>query len=50
MTEDLAEKNQELEKACRKKEKIEEEIKEKKKEYGKMQIEFSNIRESVSIL
>lgn len=53
MTEELAEKNQDLERACRKREKIEEEIKEKKKEHGKMQREFSKIeqqiREAVSI-
>ncbi|KAG8185877.1 hypothetical protein JTE90_004419 [Oedothorax gibbosus] len=47
MTEDLTEKNKELEKACRKKEKIEEEIKEKKKEHGKMQREFSKIEQQI---
>lgn len=45
MTEELAEKNQDLERAVRKREKIEEEIKEKKIEHGKMQREFSKIEQ-----
>lgn len=47
MTEDLTDKNRELERACRKREKIEEEIKEKKKEHGKMQREFSKIEQQI---
>lgn len=53
MTDDLSTRNKDLERACRKKEKVEEEIKEKKKEHGKMQREFSKIeqqiREAVSV-
>lgn len=47
MTEELADKNKELEKVCRKREKIEEEIKDKKKEHGKTQRELAKIEQQI---
>ncbi|UYV72661.1 SMC1B, partial [Cordylochernes scorpioides] len=47
LTEDLVQKNKDLEKVCRKREKVEEEVKEKKKEHGRLQRELAKLEQNI---